>query len=852
MKSRHAYFLLFLLSNFIAYPGFAQNNKPFLSNLSATKDSPLYTTYAAAMERSEFTLDEGFHFMFYDPQRGVDFTTDTAGDWALAFKRGAEYVYELKNMFKEPVISVSYPDMVKYEYYPFEDVKVNITFLVYSSRIAIQDITFTNTGSAAAEFQMYSFLKNDYRVFNDIEFNKEKKEISFTHEEFPDGWTLEHKMPYVDKVYNVFMLSEAPERMTSFRGYKWGNVNIPHQVNLHKDKAYIVWGKMSHENSIRCRHHQPKPRLMAILNNDRSKLLTESAPRWGSADLNITSYGYYGIELGHFAGLKKDNDYTIKLICPETAETAVINGKIGDLQKEDLQRKDITYTKSSLPTTPTNFRKDVWGSGTEIRLYWDKMQDMRFNVYRRDYRKNAVYELIAENIKQKFYTDKNISGDKIYGYVVTAVDGQNRMSMHSEELSNIFGSDFITDMKYPDQIKTDVKDVARVIAMQKTVILDPGESKHFRIIRGFARDDQDLTEIAKQARNLFTENLDKYVEDNEKLYIKIPEYSFEDPDKEMLYWSAWTLMRQVMLPPEEKSSYNYYVFSREPTWGWGHGGQVFHESLTMHAYAYMDPVSAMNSQRVYSERQYESGYINYRTGSFLDEIIEYKGELTSSAPWYAWQNWEVYKITKDKDFLEEMYESSKKFYNFYVSNRDKDDDGLCEWGGHAVLECVRDGRVAVWDEVGWPSNFEAVDLNTMLVKEANALAGMAEELGKTDEAKEWRKDAENRTELINKTFWDDQTGFYYQVDKEDHDFTFKKENDLKRQEIIGFLPMWAGIAPVERAEQLVKVLTDTSKFWRKYGVPSLAADDSYYNPKGSGCRHAGEIRKPVSLNWYTH
>ncbi|MCG2715300.1 MAG: hypothetical protein L6422_03270, partial [Candidatus Marinimicrobia bacterium] len=73
------------LSNMI----FAQDDIPYLSNLSATKDLPLFTTYAAAMVRSEFTLDEGYHFLFYDSSRGIDFTTDTGGDLCLAFKTGA-------------------------------------------------------------------------------------------------------------------------------------------------------------------------------------------------------------------------------------------------------------------------------------------------------------------------------------------------------------------------------------------------------------------------------------------------------------------------------------------------------------------------------------------------------------------------------------------------------------------------------------------------------------------------------------------------------------------------------------------------------------------------------------------
>jgi hypothetical protein len=362
--------------------------------------------------------------------------------------------------------------------------------------------------------------------------------------------------------------------------------------------------------------------------------------------------------------------------------------------------------------------------------------------------------------------------------------------------------------------------------------LAPGESKSFRVVRAVRRPDADPDTLYAQARALLVADLDAYQAANEKLYAAIPPLPDADPDVQMLYWSAYSLMRQVMLPPEGRCSFNYYVFSREPQWGWGHGGQVFHESLTMLAYALMDPVSAMNSQRVYRERQWEDGYILYRSGPYLDESILHEGQYTTSAPWYAWQNWEVYRLTKDRTFLEEMYASSTKLYNFYVSRRDQDGDGLCEWGGHAVLESVRDARVAVWDEVGWPSNFEGLDLNAMLVSEEKALAAMARELGKTGEANSWEARAKERTGLINKTMWDRPTGFYYNVDRSDNDFSFKAPGDLKRREIIGFLPLWAGVADSTQAAALVRTLVDSSMFWRPYGVPSLSASDSYYNPKG--------------------
>lgn len=824
---------LVLSSPFLFIFSVVYAQKPFLSDLSATKDTPLYTTYAAAMERSEFILDEGFHFLFYDPERGVDFITDTAGDWCMAFEKGGKTVYLLKDLAREPVIHMSYPDMVSYSYYPYDEVRVDVTFLVYSSRISIQDITFTNQGPESIQLKVHPFFYNTTRSFDGIQFFPDQNSISCTHEELPDGWVLGHNIPYVDKVHDVFLFSESPDRMASYRSYGGESVPIPQKVDLDREQVYLVRGRLHHGNGERCHHRNPKPRLMVLLNNDSSRLITENAPRWGSSDENINRYGFYGIELGNFRELKNGDSFALTLMCSETGEYAVIEGRVEDLPESTGKRVDVTFGCMEVIPPPEVFRKDDWGEGEAFGMYWDKIgSDMRYNVYRRDYRRDGVYELIAEKIPESFYTDKNISRDRITGYVVAAVDRLGNMGMVSEEVTNIVCSGFLADMRCSDKNQGDVKDLARVIAAEKKITLKAEESHHLRMIRGFAKDIVDLEIVSQQARNLLDEDLGTYVRVNERLFSRIPRLAFDDPEKELLYWNAFSLMRQVMLLPEGKCSYNYYVFSREPTWGWGHGGQVFHESLTMLAYAHMDPLSAMNSQRVYLERQHENGYINYRTGSYLDEVIKTDGELTSSAPWYAWQNWEIYRITRDKTFLEEMYSSSKKFYDYYVSNRDKDSDGLCEWGGHAVLESVRDAYVAVWDEVAWPSCFEGVDVNAMLVKEARCLAAMAGELGYTEEAEEWKRRAETRTEKVNEILWEDERGFYFHVDKRDNDFTYAKENDLKREEIIGFLPLWAGIASPEQAGRLVEKLTAPDKFWRKYGIPTLAADDAYYNPRG--------------------
>ena len=811
----------------------AQKSEPVLSNLNATVDSPIYTTYAAALERSEFTLDEGYHFLFYDSSRGLDFITDTGGDICLAFKRGAEYIYELENLAKPPIITVNYPDMVRYHYFPFSEVRVDATFLTYSSHEVILDLNLTNVSKKPQSFQIIPFLQNHYRTFNQIVFHPDNNAITFTHEELPDRWVLNHDVPYVNPVRDVFQTSFKPDRQTSYRSYKWGNISIPQEINIMKKPVYVVWGKISKADGERYRSDKVAPEVMVSLSSQPGKILTSTAPRWGSADPNISSYGFYGIELGNFGELQPGDVYTLRFLSRETGQIAVVTDTVKDTEKKPMIRHDLILGNSNLPQPPGNLDKDIWGSGTEIRLFWKRPQEeYTYNVYRRNYRESGSYELLLEKTDRNFFTDKNIQGDQIFGYLVVSVAEDGQLSMPSVEINNIAGSDFITDIRYPNQITNNISDLSRVIAMPSTIHLAPSEHKHLRLIRAVSRLDKNEDELIRESEKLLTIDMNPFQQQNEELFSDIPYIDFQDPNKALLYWSAFSLMRQVMLPPEGKCNFNYYVFSREPTWGWGHGGQVFHESLTMMAYAHMDATSAMNSQRVYLERQYPEGYINYRTGSFLDETIPYNDQLTSSAPWYAWQNWEVYRITGDKKFLEEMYESSKKFYNYYVSNRDSDNDGLCEWGAHAVLESVRDARVAVWDEVGWPSNFEGIDLNSMLVKEAKSLANMARELGKDKEADKWDKDAADRSAKINTTMWDEETGFYYHVDKQDNDFTFKNPNDLKREEIIGFLPLWAGIASEEQAKKLVTTLTDPEKFWRKYGVPSLSASDSYYNPKG--------------------
>lgn len=393
------------------------------------------------------------------------------------------------------------------------------------------------------------------------------------------------------------------------------------------------------------------------------------------------------------------------------------------------------------------------------------------------------------------------------------------------------------------------------ISLQLKERLRPGERTAFRYLRGAQSQNEEVSALLDELIAVRKMHLRSYYDDNLILFSRIPRIRFKTSDEKLVYLGAFNLVRGSMYPPAGKTSHNFYVFSRNPLWGWGHGHQVLHESLSMLAYAYLDPNSAEGSQQVYMEQQREDGLIAYRHGPRGLQDYPHNKMPTTSAPFFSWINWEVYKAGKDKTFLEDAYSSGTRYINWIIKNRDTDRDSTFEWGPYGLIENVRDWYNAVFqvsaeryldvDKEDISDELECLDLTLMVIKEERSLAEMAKALGKPEEAREWLAKADMTSQLVNERMWDDSTGFYYSVNRDDHSWFFMTR-DLRREEIIGFLALWAEAAPPERAQRLIQTLSDTSKFWRRYGVPTLSADDPWYSPNVDYCC---KWNGPVWLLW---
>ncbi len=485
-------------------------------------------------------------------------------------------------------------------------------------------------------------------------------------------------------------------------------------------------------------------------------------------------------------------------------------------------------------------------------LYVEKYEEDGYITTHKESLKRLISNLYAgygypENLRNFFTTN-------FQQYSFGAYEGT------MDDFYNTIKTDFYSEDRN-DSLNGFTKVYADFISLHGKFPLKAGESANPRFIRSIQMQKENIEEIINEANEAKKLELSDYIIENVNLFKSVPRIEFESKDEKLIYLSAFNLARGCMLPPTGKTNYNFYAFSREPLWGWGHGHQVLHESLSMLTYVYLDPVSAQNSQRVYIEQQGEDGLIAYRHGprgvqDYPHYSRAYKDTMsTTSAPFFSWINWEIYQVSQDQKFLEDAYVSGVKYVNWLFKYRDEDQDGTFEWGPYGIIENVRDWYNAVFqvsaeryldvDKEDISDELECLDLTLMVIKEMQCLEKMANALNKKSEAKEWAQKIDKTAKLVNDLMWDEETQFYYSVNKKDHSFKFLTR-DLRRKEIIGFLPLWAEIAPKDRADILVKELLNEETFWRPYGVPTLSAADPWYSPYVDYCC---KWNGPVWLLW---
>lgn len=168
---------------------------------------------------------------------------------------------------------------------------------------------------------------------------------------------------------------------------------------------------------------------------------------------------------------------------------------------------------------------------------------------------------------------------------------------------------------------------------------------------------------------------------------------------------------------------------------------------------------------------------------------------------------------------DEIYEGLKKYINCWLRDWDKTGDGLC------VVASAQHGiSDNSFSRAGtWRSYYSQIpDFNAFLYMELKCASKLAQTMGKEEDARYFEEQAEIKKERINAMLWDEEAGCYFPRD-------IRTGKLIKVDAVNHYIPLWAGIVPLERAERMIKEhLLNEKKLYAKYPFSSYAQDEKTY------------------------
>lgn len=207
----------------------------------------------------------------------------------------------------------------------------------------------------------------------------------------------------------------------------------------------------------------------------------------------------------------------------------------------------------------------------------------------------------------------------------------------------------------------------------------------------------------------------------------------------------------------------------------------------------------------------------------------------------------AFKTLKDKngwkkDKIELVYNTFNKYVDWLYKCKDKDKNGLVEYTNSynsGTDDSPRfDGLFSDGNHVGVMQAVEGVEQNVWLSLMHHNLSEMAEILGDKKAAIKHEKKAAILEAKIEKIFWNEEDGYYYDINTTTH-------QQIKVKTQFTFLVMFMQNIREDRIKRLVtEHLTNPKEFWTNYPIPSVALSESTFTQKNMW-------RGPVwpNMNW---
>lgn len=313
-----------------------------------------------------------------------------------------------------------------------------------------------------------------------------------------------------------------------------------------------------------------------------------------------------------------------------------------------------------------------------------------------------------------------------------------------------------------------------------------------------------------------------------------PKIHFYDQDFVDIYDKSWAWLSNFWLNKKlaEDSSEGYFVYPQDKDGNPVLASVTGAKAPNVPDHAVVDQFESIFSSffLVYSNRNYpanqnldyfyskqeESGAIRWKydlkTGSAITTEDNPEGV---GLPLFAWAEFNLYHKSANKRRVKEVMPILQKYME-WVDQTYKQPNGLysAPMVSSTMFNSPRHGC------------FYPVDFNAAMAINCSHMSALGDILNDKEISFQYKKAYFSLKTRINSLMWDNESGFYYDLDKE--------EQKCFQKTIAGFWPLLAEIPNADRADILVNHLSNPCTFGTDHPFPTLSADNPEFKENGEG------------------
>jgi neutral trehalase len=221
---------------------------------------------------------------------------------------------------------------------------------------------------------------------------------------------------------------------------------------------------------------------------------------------------------------------------------------------------------------------------------------------------------------------------------------------------------------------------------------------------------------------------------------------------------------------------------------------------------------------LFYERQEEDGAIRFaydiKSGAAVFDGLNPQG---LGIPIFSWAEFNLYHKAANKKRIKEILPILDR-YTAWIDAVFKRPNGLYEVPvtTTGMFNAPRDG-------CAYP-----VDFNAMMAINVLYLSALSDILNDKESSFKYKKQYFSLKTRINGLMWDNEDGFYYDIDK--------NENKIRVKTIASYWTLLAEIPNDDKAERIIEKLRDPAYFGAAHPFPSLAVNEPAFSESGEGYR----------------